>query len=279
MRWPFHRISALAAMFFIVSALLIPGVAAATGSPGPGLPASPDDRVIISLIDRARSCTGPPYPGSTLVTRGSYKIVVLMRSLHRADQVPTPGDRPGPEVCLSGAGTGTTAPDRTQPDTVSGRQPDSLPGRQGSPRQASGPRPGADQPKSPAAPDLSADEQRMLDLLNTARASEGLQPLRADADLTRLARMKARDMVDKGYFDHTSPTYGTPFSMIKAAGINYRHAGENLAGAPSVDTAHSSLMNSPGHRANIMSPNYTRAGIGAADGGPYGKMFVQLFTG
>jgi len=67
--------------------------------------------------------------------------------------------------------------------------------------------------------------------------------------------------------------------MMKAAGVSYRYAGENLAGAPTVEMAHNSLMNSPGHRANILNANFTKIGIGVVSGGPYGKMFVQMFTG
>jgi len=138
------------------------------------------------------------------------------------------------------------------------------------------------QPRQKPAPSndgLSAGEQQMLNLVNQERVAAGLQPLQVDMALVKLARLKAREMIDKGYFAHQSPTYGSPFEMIKAAGIEYRYAGENLAGASTVDSAHKNLMNSPGHRANILNDNYTKAGIGVVDGGPYGKMFVQLFTG
>ncbi|MBC7104585.1 MAG: sporulation protein [Firmicutes bacterium] len=126
---------------------------------------------------------------------------------------------------------------------------------------------------------LTQDEARMLTLVNQARARSGLAPLTADPELVRLARLKARDMIARGYFGHQSPTYGSPFDMLRAAGVSYRYAGENLAGAPDVESAHANLMASPGHRANILNPNYTRVGIGVVDGGPYGKIFVQLFVG
>ena len=86
-------------------------------------------------------------------------------------------------------------------------------------------------------------------------------------------------MIDKYFFGHTSPTYGTPFDALKINGITYRYAGENLAGAPTVVRAHTGLMNSPGHRANILTPNFTHIGIGIVDGGPYGKMYTQTFIG
>ena len=80
-------------------------------------------------------------------------------------------------------------------------------------------------------------------------------------------------------FNHTSPTYGSPFDVLKANGIAYRYAGENIAGAPTVERAHNALMQSPGHRANILNPNYNYIGIGIVDGGRYGKMYTQTFIG
>ncbi|MEW6697341.1 MAG: CAP domain-containing protein [Bacillota bacterium] len=141
----------------------------------------------------------------------------------------------------------------------------------------------APQPTTPPATQPSnvsvADEQAMLDLINKERSAVGLKPLDYDAKLTELARLKAQDMITNKYFSHTSPTYGSPFDMMKNAGVTYRYAGENLAGAPDVNTAHKNLMNSPSHKANILKPEYTKVGIGVVSGGPYGKMFVQMFNG
>lgn len=126
---------------------------------------------------------------------------------------------------------------------------------------------------------LTVEEKQMLDLVNNERAKNGLAPLQIDLELVRLARMKSQDMIANNYFSHTSPTYGSPFAMMNNAGVTYRTAGENLAGAPSVTTAHTNLMNSSGHRANILNAAYTHIGIGIVDGGPYGKMFTQMFVG
>lgn len=123
----------------------------------------------------------------------------------------------------------------------------------------------------------SAEELTMIALVNQEREKEGLPPLVVDPRLVELARMKARDMVENGYFGHTSPTYGSPFDMMRAAGIKYRRAGENLAGASSVERGHDLLMRSDGHRRNILSPNYTRIGVGIYPGKPYGLYLVQLF--
>ncbi len=141
---------------------------------------------------------------------------------------------------------------------------------------------GHDHPSTPvpgSTIQLIADEQAMVSLVNQARAEAGLAPLRVDPQLVKTARMKSQDMIDLGYFGHTSPTYGSPFDLMRSKGVSYRYAGENLAGAPTVERAHAGLMNSQGHRANILNPNYTRIGIGVIDGGRYGKMFTQHFAG
>lgn len=126
---------------------------------------------------------------------------------------------------------------------------------------------------------LTAAEQQMLNLVNQERAKAGLQPLKADLELTKLARLKSQDMINKNYFDHNSPTYGSPFQMMKQFGITYKTAGENIAGNQTVERAHTALMNSAGHRANILNPNYTHIGIGIQNGGNYGMMFTQMFVG
>ena len=126
---------------------------------------------------------------------------------------------------------------------------------------------------------LTADEQQMLNLVNEERQKAGLSPLKADPALTKMARAKSQDMIDNNYFDHNSPTYGSPFEMMDQFGITYKTAGENIAGNGSVQGAHTALMNSQGHRENILGSQYTKIGIGIKDGGPYGKMFSQEFTG
>lgn len=131
----------------------------------------------------------------------------------------------------------------------------------------------------PGTSGLTANEQRMLSLVNSERAKYGLSPLVANLKLTQVARLKAKDMIEKGYFSHTSPTYGSPFDMMRQFGITYRTAGENLAGAPGVDTAHTNLMNSPGHRANILNGSFKEVGIGILSGSQYGMIFVQMFKG
>ena len=124
---------------------------------------------------------------------------------------------------------------------------------------------------------LTADEQTMFNLVNKERVANGLKPLVNDMRLVKTARLKSADMVKLGYFDHQSPTYGSPFDMMKQYGISFSYAGENLAGAPDVNTAHVNLMNSPGHRENILRPEITKIGIGVVEGSKYGKIFTQQF--
>ncbi|WP_059103981.1 CAP domain-containing protein [Shouchella shacheensis] len=136
-----------------------------------------------------------------------------------------------------------------------------------------------DEEQADASGDITAEEQQMVDSVNQERQQAGLAPLHVDTQLTEVARVKAQDMIDNNYFSHNSPTYGSPFDMMDQFGVQYNTAGENLAGNQTVDAAHQALMNSQGHRENILSSNYTEVGIGIVDGGPYGKMFVQLFKG
>lgn len=124
---------------------------------------------------------------------------------------------------------------------------------------------------------LSQDEQSMLDLINAERTKNGLSPLKANMEVMKVARVKAEDLSKNKYFSHQSPTYGSPFDMLKSFGVSYKSAGENIAGNSSVSAAHTSLMNSPGHRANILNSKYNYVGIGVYSDSRYGKVFVQMF--
>lgn len=120
-------------------------------------------------------------------------------------------------------------------------------------------------------------ELKMLELVNKERLEAGISPLEMDLELVRIARLKSADMIENDYFDHTSPKYGDPFTMMQSFGVKYKAAGENLAGDQTVEKAHQALMNSPGHRKNILNPDYTHIGIGIVEGGQYGSIFTQLF--
>lgn len=120
-------------------------------------------------------------------------------------------------------------------------------------------------------------EQQVADLVNKYRAENGLQPLTLNTKLSQVARMKSQDMKDKGYFSHTSPTYGSPFDMMKQFGISYRTAGENIAmGQRTPEAVMQAWMNSDGHRANILNASYTQIGVGYVEDGNY---WTQMFIG
>ncbi len=125
--------------------------------------------------------------------------------------------------------------------------------------------------------DASAEQEMFRDV-NTERVKAGVEPLSFDNDLRDLARSHSQDMLKRGYFSHYTPEGVSPFDRMDAAGIDYQSAGENLALAPSTELAMQGLMNSPGHRKNILSPSFKKVGIGVIDGGVYGKMYSQEFT-
>ncbi len=131
-------------------------------------------------------------------------------------------------------------------------------------------------PPDEATPDPAAERQ-LLALVNQERVRAGLPVLAPDEALAPVARAHATEMFALGYFAHESPVTGGPFDRIDAAGIPYLAAGENLAFAPTVAIAHRGLMESPGHRANILAPSFGRAGIGIVRSPYHGLMIVQLF--
>jgi len=120
-------------------------------------------------------------------------------------------------------------------------------------------------------------EAKMLELVNEERSKHGLRPLVADPEMAKVARAHSRDMFVRGYFAHTNLDGKDPFDRMSTAKIHFKTAGENLALAQTVEVAHKNLMNSPGHRANILQPAYGRLGIGILDGGYYGLMVSQEF--
>ncbi len=126
---------------------------------------------------------------------------------------------------------------------------------------------------------LTGDEQETLNLINAERVKNGLSELKIDNELQRVARIKAQDMVDNNYFSHTSPTYGSPFDMMKSFKISYKTAGENIAGNSSNQGAVNAWMNSEGHKANILNSSFNYTGLGVVNSSKYGKIYVQMFIG
>ena len=122
---------------------------------------------------------------------------------------------------------------------------------------------------------VTAFEDEVVRLVNDIRRQNGLSPLTANWELSRVARYKSQDMLDRGYFSHTSPTYGTPFQMIKAFGLTFRTAGENIAkGYSTPQAVGNGWMNSSGHRANILNASYTQVGAGHGARGHYSSQMM-----
>jgi uncharacterized YkwD family protein len=139
-------------------------------------------------------------------------------------------------------------------------------------------------PTTPTTPNipvagLSAEEQEVVRLVNIEREKAGLSPFVASAELSRVARIKSEDMGKNNYFNHTSPTYGSPFDMMKQFGIKYSTAGENIArGYLSAQSVVSGWMNSSGHRANILNPSFNKIGVGAYTTSNNTTYWTQMFT-
>ena len=124
---------------------------------------------------------------------------------------------------------------------------------------------------------VSAYENEVVRLVNAERAKRGLSPLAHNWQVSRVARYKSEDMQKNRYFSHTSPTYGSPFQMLKSFGITYRTAGENIAkGQPTPSAVVNAWMNSSGHRANILNSSFTEIGVGYVANGNY---WTQMFIG
>ncbi|MBD5140329.1 MAG: hypothetical protein HDT25_02785 [Ruminococcus sp.] len=125
--------------------------------------------------------------------------------------------------------------------------------------------------------DVSDYEKEVVDLVNEIRKEYGLSELTLNTELSAVARAKSQDMKDNQYFSHTSPTYGSPFDMMKTFGISYRTAGENIAmGYRTPEAVVDGWMNSEGHRANILNSSYKEIGVGYVSSGNY---WTQMFIG
>ncbi|HEY8804961.1 MAG TPA: CAP domain-containing protein [Clostridium sp.] len=134
--------------------------------------------------------------------------------------------------------------------------------------------------KAPTLTENNKLEKEVVTLVNQERAKQGLAPLKENVQLSSMARTKSEDMVAKNYFDHTSPTYGSPFDMMKTFGITYTAAGENIAmGQQTAASVMSSWMNSPGHKANILSKDFTEIGVGVAKDKSGAIYWTQEFIG
>lgn len=249
------------------------------GDHGPAFPASqpPNGRgggpavASSSSGSTAPTATAQPAPAPNPTPPPAQPLVPPLADPGQGNP-PAPGPNPPPAT----PPVEPPAPDPTPPPApppVDPPAPDPSP-------------PPAPDPTPPSAPDPDQQvsyrsdlESAMVDLVNTERAKVGLEALKVDSELTRLARLKSADIIKLNYFSHTSPTYGSPFEMMRAAGVPYNYAGENLAAASSLELAFDGLMQSTGHRNNILRREFTHIGIGVVEGGPYGYVFTEMFVG
>ena len=130
----------------------------------------------------------------------------------------------------------------------------------------------------PNAAPLSSIEDEVIRLVNVQRANNGLPQLTKNWEASRVARYKSQDMIDKNYFAHMSPTYGSPFTMMQNFGLRFSAAAENIAyGQRTASEVMNSWMNSPGHRANILNRSFTHIGVGAAKASNGTLYWTQMF--
>ncbi|HOA97566.1 SafA/ExsA family spore coat assembly protein [Acetivibrio saccincola] len=130
----------------------------------------------------------------------------------------------------------------------------------------------------PNIDEIKALENEVIRLVNSERAKKGLPALKANWQVSRVARYKSQDMIDRNYFSHTSPTYGSPFRMLESFGISFSAAGENIAmGLRTPSEVMRAWMESPGHRANILNPSYNEIGVGLAKSSRGVCYWTQMF--
>lgn len=142
------------------------------------------------------------------------------------------------------------------------------------------PTPSSSVPAGSASGSYASFQNQVVQLVNQERTSRGLKALAVDSALTNTATLKSQDMAKLGYFDHTSPTYGSPFDMMRQFGISYRTAGENIAwGQTSPSQVMQGWMNSEGHRANILNSSFTKIGVGIAKNASGRYYWTQQFIG
>ena len=190
-----------------------------------------------------------------------------------------PKTRPGTVVELPNKPSNPAPSTPSNPTTPSNP---STPSNPTNPSRPTNPKPAEPTTPAPSTPEisgLSEFEAEVVRLVNIERQKAGLQPLQASVELSNVARKKSEDMAKNNYFSHTSPTYGSPFDMMKSFGIKYNTAGENIAkGQLSPQSVVNAWMNSSGHRANILNPSFNKIGVGHYKSSNGTNYWTQMFT-
>lgn len=204
-----------------------------------------------------RTLTAAAFPSSAdlsaLIARIRPRISAGMACKMNSTATPAPAPTATAAPTKTPAPAMTAAPTMTPvPTATAAPTKTPVPTKSPAPTATPAPQPGS----------MSAEESKMINLVNQERTAAGLKALTFDGTLRVPAIKHSQDMSQNNFFSHTSPTHGTFSQRLKASGVKYAGAGENLAMYGSVEKAHVGLMNSEGHRANIMNPNFTRIGIG-----------------
>ncbi|NDI34948.1 CAP domain-containing protein [Chengkuizengella sediminis] len=224
---------------------------------------------------------------SILIQAGSqYKIEDIIKLIEQIEPVKYTEVAKTPQVVSKPNNTTPAQPAQSQPTQAqpAQSQPTQAQPAQSQPTQSQPTPPPSNnegttekEPTKKETSKLNAYEQEVVDLTNAERAKYGLSPLKVDEQLSEVARIKSADMQSNRYFDHTSPTYGSPFDMMKNFGVSYTSAGENIAyGQKTPEEVVNAWMNSDGHRKNILNSSYTHIGVGYVEQGNY---WTQMFIG
>lgn len=181
--------------------------------------------------------------------------------------VPTPGAT-APTAPVPAPAPAAPAPAAPKTTTPAPTAPKTTTPAPAAPKQAA---------PAPTTGDVSSYVKQVIDLTNAQRSKNGLPALKADAQLSGVAQKKSVDMQQNNYFSHTSPTYGSPFDMMRDFGVTYKSAGENIAqGQRTPQEVVNAWMNSEGHRRNILSTSFTHIGVGYEKSGNH---WTQMFIG
>ena len=252
-------------------------VKAQTAGTCPTSSAIPDLTAVLNQVSSKRAeAAKAANSGSTV------NVPDCFRQLLERCGISVPDSLTSQKNCGNSGSSSSSKPSSSKPSTSS--QPASSQPASSAPASSkpSSSTPSSSQPSSSAASsakpsDTLTYEERVVELVNQERAKVGLKPLTMNLKLSDVARAKSQDMHDKNYFSHTSPTYGSPFDMMKQFGITYRTAGENIAmGYRTPEAVMEGWMNSPGHKANILNSSYTEIGVGYVSDGSY---WTQEFIG
>lgn len=216
-----------------------------------------------------------PHTRAVLIQDAKYQFVRIDPRSGVRLQIGVPGQVPNQQQQIG------LAPTPQQPATPAPAPATPAPKPAAPAPAAPAPKPAAPAPKpaapAPATGDVNNFVQQVIDLTNAQRSKNGLPALKADAQLNSVAQKKSVDMQQNNYFSHTSPTYGSPFDMMRDFGVSYKSAGENIAqGQRTPQEVVNAWMNSEGHRKNILSGNFTHIGVGYEKTGHH---WTQMFIG